>query len=109
MIQIFINLIKNSIEAFSDESDSDNEIILSTNNEHGFIIKEKLSEERLKLPIKISVMDNGPGIPEELKDTIFFQKHSYIKNIIQAAQFIRPWLMRYQTSPSSLKNLILKF
>jgi two-component system nitrogen regulation sensor histidine kinase GlnL len=71
LIQVFINLIKNSIEAFSDESDSDNEIILSTNYEHGFIIKEKLSEERVKLPIKISVMDNGPGIPASISQEIF--------------------------------------
>ncbi len=49
LIQVFINLIKNSIEAFSDESDVDNEIILSTNYEHGFIVKEKSSEEKVKL------------------------------------------------------------
>ena len=71
LIQVFINLIKNSIEAFSNESDSDNEIILSTNYEHGFIVKEKLSEEKVKLPIKISVMDNGPGIPASISQEIF--------------------------------------
>ena len=71
LIQVFINLIKNSIEAFSDESDSDNEIILSTNYEHGFIIKEKLSEEKVKLPIKVSVIDNGPGIPVSISNEIF--------------------------------------
>ena len=48
LIQAFINLIKNSIEAFSDESDLINEIILSTNYEHGFIIR-KLSEERAEI------------------------------------------------------------
>ena len=71
LIQVFINLIKNSIEAFSDESDSDNEIILSTNYEHGFIIKEKSSEEKVKLPIKVSVIDNGPGIPASISNEIF--------------------------------------
>ena len=71
LIQVFINLIKNSIEAFSDESNSDNEIILSTNYEHGFIVKEKLSEEKVKLPIKVSVIDNGPGIPASISNEIF--------------------------------------
>ena len=71
LIQVFINLIKNSIEAFSNEPDSDNEIILSTNYEHGYIVKEKSSEERVKLPIKISVMDNGPGISDSISQEIF--------------------------------------
>ena len=71
LIQVFINLIKNSIEAFSNEPDADNEIILSTNYEHGYIVKEKSSEERVKLPIKISVMDNGPGIPDSISQEIF--------------------------------------
>ena len=65
------NLIKNSIEAFSDASDSNNEIILSTNYEQGYIVKEKSSEEKVKLPIKISVIDNGPGVPDLISKEIF--------------------------------------
>ena len=71
LIQVFINLIKNSIEAFSDASDSNNEIILSTNYEQGYIVKEKSSEEKIKLPIKISVIDNGPGVPDLISKEIF--------------------------------------
>ena len=56
LIQLFINLIKNSAEAINN---SKGIIKISTKFEHG------------NLPIQIFIEDNGNGIPNELKDNIF--------------------------------------
>ncbi len=56
LIQLFINLIKNSAEAINN---SEGIIKISTKFEHG------------NLPIQILIEDNGNGIPNELKDNIF--------------------------------------
>ena len=56
LIQLFINLIKNSAEAINN---SEGIIKISTKFEHG------------NLPIQIFIEDNGNGIPNELKDNIF--------------------------------------
>ena len=71
LIQVFINLIKNSIEAFENTSNSLNEINLSTSYEYGFTVKEKFTHKNIKLPIRISVKDNGPGIPSSISEEIF--------------------------------------
>tara|TARA_B100000029_G_scaffold493402_1_gene555857 strand:- start:2995 stop:3678 length:684 start_codon:yes stop_codon:yes gene_type:complete len=71
LIQVFINLIKNSIEAFDKSNNKDNKIILSTSYEHGYVVKDNYSDRKVKLPIKISIKDNGPGIPESILPNIF--------------------------------------
>ena len=71
LIQVFINLIKNSIEAFDKSNNEDNKIILSTSYEHGYVVKDNYSDRKVKLPIKISIKDNGPGIPESILPNIF--------------------------------------
>lgn len=56
LIQLFINLIKNS----SEEVDSDNGIVkIITKYEYG------------NLPLTIYIEDNGNGIPEDLKENLF--------------------------------------
>lgn len=66
LVQIFLNLIKNAVEAAGPDAD----ITVSTAYKHGIWIKGA-DGERIRLPIEISVKDNGPGIPESIKGHMF--------------------------------------
>lgn len=63
-IQAFLNLVKNAIEASSDNS----EIIVKTSFDLDPKINTKTTQ---KMPIIISIIDNGIGIDEEVRDNIF--------------------------------------
>jgi len=66
LIQIFLNLVKNAVEAAGPEAD----ITVTTAYRHGIWLKGS-NGKRLRLPIEITVHDNGPGIPEKLKGHLF--------------------------------------
>ncbi len=66
LIQLFLNLIKNSAEA-----KSNGRIIVETGFRHGFNIKVSGSKKRLRLPIYINIKDDGPGIPDNIKPYLF--------------------------------------
>ena len=66
LIQVFLNLVKNAAE-----SDKDGNIIIQTGYRHGFNIKVSGSNNKLKLPIYINIIDNGPGIPDSIKSHLF--------------------------------------
>lgn len=66
LIQVFLNLIKNAAEA-----KPNGEILIKTGYRHGFNIKVSGSNNKLKLPIYVQVIDNGPGIPESIKNHLF--------------------------------------
>ena len=66
LIQVFLNLIKNAAEA-----KIDGEITIQTGYRHGFNIKVSGSNNKLKLPIYVSIIDNGPGIPERIRTHLF--------------------------------------
>ncbi|MDG2001423.1 MAG: ATP-binding protein [Alphaproteobacteria bacterium] len=66
LIQVFLNLVKNAAE-----SDKDGNIIIKTGYRHGFNIKVSGSNNKLKLPIYINIIDNGPGIPDSIKSHLF--------------------------------------
>ena len=68
LIQVFLNLVKNSSEA---TRLSQGEIVLETSYKHGVLISVAGSRDRLELPIVVAVRDNGSGIPEELTQSIF--------------------------------------
>tara|TARA_B100000927_G_scaffold148717_1_gene119983 strand:- start:5210 stop:5827 length:618 start_codon:yes stop_codon:yes gene_type:complete len=63
-----LNLIKNAKEALKESNSSNPEINIMTRVSHGEII----DGERNSTVCKISIIDNGPGIEEEIKDSIFF-------------------------------------
>ena len=73
LIQILLNLIKNAAEALSDggATGGTGEILLATAYHHGVRIAVPGSSERVHLPLQVSVRDNGPGIPEALRSTLF--------------------------------------
>jgi two-component system nitrogen regulation sensor histidine kinase GlnL len=70
LIQSFLNLVKNAAEAIGPERE-DGHICLSTAFRPGLRISLPNSETRVSLPLEVTVSDNGPGIPDELKPHLF--------------------------------------
>ena len=68
LVQVFLNLVKNAAEAVPAEG---GEIQLTTAFRHGISIAAPGSRTRLKLPIEVRVLDNGPGVAEELRPYLF--------------------------------------
>ncbi|MDQ1079168.1 nitrogen regulation protein NR(II) [Pseudoroseomonas cervicalis] len=68
LVQVLLNLVKNAAEAVDPLT---GEIHLSTAYHHGVRIAIPGSQERVHLPLQVSVRDNGPGIPEEVASTIW--------------------------------------
>ena len=63
-----LNLIKNARESLSNSETLSPKIKIKTRVVH----QEYIGESRITTACKISVSDNGPGIPEDIKDSIFF-------------------------------------
>jgi two-component system nitrogen regulation sensor histidine kinase GlnL len=70
LIQVILNLVKNAAEAVGLDA-QDGEIVLSTAFRTGVRLQVPGSQERVSLPIELSVTDNGPGIPPELMSDLF--------------------------------------
>ena len=68
LIQVFLNLVKNAAEAAPEDNA---EIVLNTAFQHSVRLAVQGSDTRLHLPLAISVQDNGPGIPEDLRPHLF--------------------------------------
>lgn len=68
LVQILLNLVKNAAEAVEAVG---GEIVLATAYHHGVRIAVPGSSERVHLPLQVSVRDNGPGIAEEVRGTLF--------------------------------------
>jgi two-component system nitrogen regulation sensor histidine kinase GlnL len=69
LVQVFLNLTKNAAEAIGDGQDG--EIIFRTAFRPGIRLSLPGSPRRVSLPLEFSVVDNGPGIPEDLLPNIF--------------------------------------
>jgi two-component system nitrogen regulation sensor histidine kinase GlnL len=69
MIQVFLNLIKNASEAVADRPDA--EIMLTTAYRPGIRISVAGSREKISLPLEFCVIDNGPGVPDDLVPHLF--------------------------------------
>jgi two-component system nitrogen regulation sensor histidine kinase GlnL len=68
LVQVFLNLIKNAAEAVPNPG---GEITIATAYRHGLRLSVPGSDTRQHLPLMVSVVDNGPGIPEDLKAQLF--------------------------------------
>jgi two-component system nitrogen regulation sensor histidine kinase GlnL len=69
MVQVMINLLKNAVEAVDGRQDG--RIVVTTAFRHGFSIIRAGSRRPVTLPIEIQIMDNGPGVPESIRDVLF--------------------------------------
>ncbi|HSE77978.1 MAG TPA: ATP-binding protein [Alphaproteobacteria bacterium] len=68
LVQVFLNLIKNAAEACPPTG---GDIVLATAYQHGVRLAVPGSDSRLKLPLVVSVQDNGEGIPDDLRPHLF--------------------------------------
>lgn len=64
LVQAILNIVNNAIEAMNDKG----KLIVRTRIIRNFTIGQKT----WRLAIKLDVIDEGPGIPEEIKNKIFF-------------------------------------
>jgi len=69
LVQVMINLLKNAVEAI--EGRKDGRIQVTTAFRHGFSVTRAGSRSPVTLPIEIQVMDNGPGVPDNIRDVLF--------------------------------------
>jgi len=70
LIQAVLNIARNAVQAMSEDPASLDTATLQikTRTQRQFTI----GNQRHRLVCQIDITDNGPGIPEELRDTIFF-------------------------------------
>ena len=68
LIQAVLNIAHNAAQALSDRmQQGDAEIVLSTR----IARQVTFVKQRYRLALELHVIDNGPGIPEEIKDRLF--------------------------------------
>jgi two-component system nitrogen regulation sensor histidine kinase GlnL len=68
LVQVFLNLVKNAAEA---SPASGGEIVLATAYRHGRRLSTIGGERPRQVPLMVSITDNGPGIPEDLRPHLF--------------------------------------
>ncbi|OKH89959.1 nitrogen regulation protein NR(II) [Thalassospira sp. TSL5-1] len=68
LIQVFLNLVKNAAEAVQSETGL---ITISTRYQHGVRLAVAGGDTRVHLPLVVSVRDNGPGIPPDMRESLF--------------------------------------
>jgi len=69
MIQAVLNIVRNAVQALLENKDQQNaEISISTRIVRQFTIAQK----KYRLAIRIKVIDNGPGIPRQLMESLFY-------------------------------------
>jgi two-component system, NtrC family, nitrogen regulation sensor histidine kinase GlnL len=69
LVQVLLNLVKNAAEAIG--SASDGEIQLTTAYRPGVRMAVPGLRERVRLPLEVCVRDNGPGVPEDIRQNLF--------------------------------------
>ena len=69
MVQILLNLITNACEALAGQDDGI--VRIATAYRHGLSIDKGDGRGRIALPIEVSVSDNGPGVPADIRGDLF--------------------------------------
>ena len=75
LVQVLLNLVKNAAEAISGEDggwkEGSGEITLCTAYRHSVRLAVPGSEQRVHLPLVVTVRDTGPGIPDDIRPHLF--------------------------------------
>nr|WP_253201540.1 ATP-binding protein [Sphingomonas quercus] len=72
LVQIFMNLVKNAVEAMEREGIMNGTITLTTAYRHGISMgSSKSARTRINLPIEVCVIDEGPGAPQAIGAHLF--------------------------------------
>ncbi|KTE17638.1 two-component system sensor histidine kinase NtrB [Sphingopyxis sp. H115] len=69
LVQILLNLVTNGCEALNGRDDG--VVRLTTAYRHGLSIDNGDGRGRIALPIEVSVSDNGPGVPADIRGDLF--------------------------------------
>jgi len=70
LVQVFLNLAKNAAEAIGDNKQQ-GRIVMQTSFRPGVRLSMQGSDTRISLPLMIQIEDNGPGVPDHLKEHMF--------------------------------------
>jgi len=68
LIQTVLNIARNAVQAMQSNGTLSAEVILRTRAER----QVTLAKKRYRVAIKLQIIDNGPGIPADIKDKIFY-------------------------------------
>ncbi|MBE0505200.1 MAG: nitrogen regulation protein NR(II) [Marinospirillum sp.] len=68
LIQAVLNIVRNAMQALIESGQSNGRIILQTRAKRQFT----LGSERHRLVCQVKIIDNGPGIPENMLENIFY-------------------------------------
>ena len=71
LIQIFLNLVKNAAEAAHSRNDGRGEISIHTAYRHGVRVRAAKGQALRGAPLEVRVIDNGPGVPEHIRESLF--------------------------------------
>jgi two-component system nitrogen regulation sensor histidine kinase GlnL len=71
LIQVFLNLVKNAAEAAHARGDEQGKISIHTAWRPGVRVRGADGKAASGAPIEIRVQDNGPGVPQSLRDHLF--------------------------------------
>lgn len=69
LVQILLNLLKNAVEAASNGIPP--MITFTTAYRHGVSVSVEGKAHKVALPIELCVIDNGPGAPADIAETLF--------------------------------------
>ncbi len=73
LVQVVLNLVKNAAEAIAGDPDIGDrgEIVLTTAYQQGMRLAIAGSSQRIHVPLVVTVRDNGPGIPDDIRPHLF--------------------------------------
>ncbi|MEM1371717.1 MAG: ATP-binding protein, partial [Pseudomonadota bacterium] len=69
LIQAFLNLVKNAVEAVP--SQQDGRLVITTGFRPGVRLSLAGAEARVSLPLMIQIEDNGGGVPDHMRAHLF--------------------------------------
>jgi two-component system nitrogen regulation sensor histidine kinase GlnL len=68
LIQTVLNIARNAVQAMQSNGTENAEVVLRTRAER----QVTLAKKRYRVAIKLQISDNGPGIPADIRDKIFY-------------------------------------
>lgn len=67
LMQVFLNLVRNAVQAITEAGQADGRVVLRTRARH----RVAIGARRHRLALCVQVQDNGPGVPPALRGQIF--------------------------------------